>query len=396
LNAFPSSYRPRTGPGLPPRLNSLWQKGTGSEPSGAGAVENDVPRGACPLLPQTVNPQSTIHNPQSLFQRRDTGREFLLTLSLAALCLFGVPGCPPGPRVQPSGPPPPPRELEEIVAVITRNNALLDRPLWSRGVTVSARIKDDNGKEHLYNLEGSLLFQKPLNLRLDLRPGVGDQVMQIGSNADDYWLWIEPELKTMRWGRHRFAGKPCSEPMTVRPDQFAAALGLAELPKPESGLIGPVRRYGKVRDILCYLRPREDGGYVFEREYQVDRTPPYLVRVVLYRDALGRISMDSVLDDYRAVWEGGPLLAHSISMNWREDEGWLKLSLGPLKDTDPAKLSPRAFLRPTAANLPRGIEQVIQVDAACDLPAPSSEPADDPDEPEDAPERPNPGDWPDD
>jgi putative protease len=32
----------------------LWQKGTGSEPRGAGAVENEVPRGACPLLPQTA------------------------------------------------------------------------------------------------------------------------------------------------------------------------------------------------------------------------------------------------------------------------------------------------------------------------------------------------------
>jgi len=335
LNVFPPSYRPRTGRDLPP----------GS------------------------NPQSAIPNPQSLFQPRDPGRVFLLTLSLVALCLIGVPGCPPGPRVRPSGPPLPPRELHEIVEVVNRNHALLDRPLWSRGVSISARIKDEKGKDHAYNLEGSLLFRQPLNLRVDLRPGVGDQVMQIGSNSDDYWVWIEPELKIMKWGRHRYAGKPCSEPMTIRPDQFAAALGLTGLPSPETGLIGPVRRYGKTHDILCYLRPKEDGGYAFEREYWVDRAPPYMMRMVLYRDRLGRISMSSMLDDYKPVWDGGPLVAHAININWPGDEGWLRLFLGPLKDTEAARISPKAFVRPTAAELPRGIDRIIQVDTACDLTA---------------------------
>lgn len=297
------------------------------------------------------------------------GRGLLLGRGLVVLCLIGATGCVSGPRLQSSGTPPPLRELDEIVEVIRENAALLDRPIWSQGVTVTARIKDDKDKEHTYNLEGSLLFQKPLSLRLDLRPGVGDQVMQIGSNSDDYWIWIEPELKAMKWGRHRHAGRPCSEHMTVRPDQFGAALGLLGLPDPEAGLIGPVRRYGKTHDILCYLRPSDGGGYVFEREYWIDRTPPYLVRVVLYRDTFGRIAMSSLLDDYRPVWEGGPLVAHTVSINWPRDEGWLNLSLGPAKGITPDRVGGKAFARPLQADLPKGIEQVIQTDVDCELAA---------------------------
>ncbi len=287
-------------------------------------------------------------------------------MGLAVPVLIGATGCPPGPPVRPSLPPQPPRELGDIVSAVDLNAALFDRPLWSQSATVSASITDDKGKEHAYNLEGNLLFQKPLSLRLDLRPGLGDQVMQIGSNSEEYWIWIEPELKTMKWGRQRYAGRPCSEHLTVRPDQLAAALGLLGLPRPESGLIGPARKYGKTHDILCYLRPQEGGGLVFEREYWVERTPPHMVRVVLYRDALGRIAMSSVLDDYRPVWEGGPLVAHTISINWPADQGWLKLSLGHPKGIAPDRVGARAFLRPEPADLPKGIEQVIQVDADCD------------------------------
>ena len=284
---------------------------------------------------------------------------------ISTACFLSGLGCPPPPP-KPEMPPAPPRELHQIVGAVERNDSLLDRPLWSQGVTVSAQFRDDRGKHHSYNLEGSFLFCKPSCLRLDLRPGVGDQVMQIGSNDEDYWIWIEPELHSMRWGRHRHAGKPCAESMAVRPDQMAPALGLCGLPKAEKGLIGPVRKYGKNYDILYYVRRRPGQEYLLEQEYFVERRPPYLIRIVRYRDALGRDAMNAFLDDYRPAWTDGPLIAHKISIFWPKDDGQISLSIGAVKGMDPGKVRSKAFLRPQKGDLPAGIDRIIQVDADCD------------------------------
>jgi hypothetical protein len=263
-------------------------------------------------------------------------------------------------------PPAPPRELREIVEVVEHNSAMLDRPLWSQGVTVTARFRDEKSQEHTYNLEGSFLFRKPRGLRLDLRPSMGDPVMQIGSNDEDYWIWIEPEIKTMRWGRYRHVGKPCAHSIAVRPDQLGTALGLDGLPDADETLIGPARKYGKTHDILYYLRRRPGGEYLLEQEYWVDRSPPYMIRRVLYRDAFGRSLMSSLLDDYRPAWEGGPLIAHTVSIIWPKDDGHLTLWIGAAKAMPPEKVGPKAFVRPLKADLPPKIERIIQVDADCD------------------------------
>lgn len=293
--------------------------------------------------------------------------------AICFLCAIGGLGCPAVPGVAPQPPPGPPRQPADIISVIERNNAMLDRAIWSKSVTVTARFKDDKSKEHVYNLEGSFLFRGPRCLRLDLRPGMGEQVMQIGSNDEDYWVWIEPEIKAMRWGRHRNVGKDCSGNIVIRPDQLSAALGLCGLPGPEEGLIGPARKYGKTHDILYYVKPQPTGDCLLEREYWVDRSPPYLIRLVLYRDGLGRVAMSAFLDDYRQAWENGPQIARSVSIIWPKDDGKFTMSIGELRGLPPENVGPRAFVRPQPSDLPRGVEQVIQVDADCDLTA--NEPA---------------------
>jgi hypothetical protein len=272
----------------------------------------------------------------------------------------------PRPPVTAEPPGGPPRELSEIVEALQQNSLLLERALWSPSVTVTARFKDQKGKNHAYNLEGTFLFRRPQSLRMDLRPGVGDQVMQIGSNDQEYWVWIEPEIKEMKWGRHRYAGWPCSENVSVRPDQLVSALGMGGLPGPEEGFIGPARKYGKSHDILYYLRQEKNGQYVLEREYWVERVPPYMIRLVLYRDSMGRMTMSAMLDDYRPAWEGGPLVPCIASIIWPKEDGKFTMSLGTVKGLPAEKVSPGAFVRPEQKNLPAGIERITQVDTACD------------------------------
>ncbi len=292
---------------------------------------------------------------------------FRIDYLTAAVLLWITVGCipPDGGRVRTAGPPPAPRERSEIVSTIQANAALIDRPLWAGSVTVSAHVRDDQGKSHDYNLEGSLLFAKPRNFRMDLRPGLGEQVMGLGSNNDEYWIWIEPEVHAMRWGRHRFADRPCAQRAGIRVDQLVGALGLGGLPDTSDGLIGAVRRSGQKFDILEYLRLTDNGDMEIDREYWVDRAPPFQIRVVNFRDSMGRITMSAFLDDYQPAWDNGPMVPSAVSMIWPLDDGKFTMRIARIKGMDSEKLAPNAFARPAREKLPKGVTEIIQVDADC-------------------------------
>jgi len=260
--------------------------------------------------------------------------------------------------------------LGDIVDRIEQNAVLLDRTLWSPAIQVTARFTDRDAKEHVFNFDGNLLYQPPRNLRIDLRPGPGDKVMEIGSNQQDYWVWVEPELRGMWWGRHRHLGKPCAEKILVRPDQLLCALGVGGLPAESEGLYGPARKFGKVYDILYYMKRRDEGGFLLDREYWIDRSAPFQIRVIILRDALGRKTMSAFLDDYRPAWEDGPVVAHKLSIYWPQDDGWFNLSMLSIRGIADTKVRPKSFDRPTADRLPAAVRaHVVQVDADCDPPS---------------------------
>jgi hypothetical protein len=291
-------------------------------------------------------------------------------LAMLGLLVFVV-GCPPPPEPPIiKGPtdsrPEQARSDAEILETIRANESKLNRALWSSDVVVVAHINDKKGDEHTYNLEGTMLFQRPRNLLINLRPGLGDNVMQVGSNETEYWAWIEPELSQMWWGRHAYAGRSCAEDVFVNPSELVAAMGIG-LPR---GMIGPLRKFGNHADLLHYGRQTEDGSYQLTQEYRVMRAPPYLVDVVVFYDEYGRKAMTASLDDFREAWDGGPLLAHQVSVIWPLDKNKLSLRVGSFKNFDESKVKRDAFDRPVdSPPLPPSVyANMIQVDAACDRP----------------------------
>lgn len=289
-----------------------------------------------------------------------------------AAALWACTGCPPPTR--PVEPERPPRPVPQILSAISTNAAKLDQPLWSSSVTVSARFIDEDGRRQVFNLEGSLLFQRPLNFRMDLRHGLGEPVMGIGSNDEEYWVWIEPEMGTMRWGRYRHLGKPCTEDVLIRPDHLMQSLGVGGLPEPSADLVGPAPGASGHRDGLVYLR--RSGAAWRKEEYRVDRSPPFQVRGVKYFDHLGRIEMDAYLDEYQSDWPGGPYLPHLINVFWPLEQGRFTLHVDQYRPIAADKIAPRSFLRPTRDVLPPGLTRIIQIDADCETARPDNRPDD--------------------
>ncbi|MCB9851704.1 MAG: hypothetical protein H6819_01310 [Phycisphaerales bacterium] len=294
---------------------------------------------------------------------------YVIIAALAMLCT----GCPTPPEHPPIDNHPRPeinRSDDEIVRTIRANEAKLNQALWSTSVAVVAHITDAKRVEHSYNLEGTMLFQRPRNLLINLRPGIGGTVMQVGSNDNEYWAWIEPELSQMWWGRQEYANKPCTKDVFVNPSELVAAMGIG-LPSADSELIGPARKSLRTTDALEYMRKRSSAGYKLVQEYRVMRVPPYLVDVVIFYDEYGRKAMTASLEDYREAWEGGPLIAHKVSVIWPIENNKLSLEVGSFKNFDENKVKANAFTRPTdSPPLPASVyENIVQVDADCDQPS---------------------------
>lgn len=292
-------------------------------------------------------------------------------LILSSLSITAVTGCPPLPKHQPK-PEPPPRTDAEIIAAVEANSALLDRALYSNSVQVTARFKDADGRERVFNLDCIFLFEKPRRLRMDLKHSLADKSMEIGSNDEDYWFWIEPELGMMRWGRHRHVGKPCTGSAIIRPDQLVACLGLGSLRSPAKGLIGPARVYGTKYDKLKYLRQGPNDTYFLDREYWIERVEPYLIRVVVFRGRFGKRATTAFLDDYRPAWEGGPLAPHWISIFWPADDAKFTMKIDRYRGEE--NVPPLAYRRPSREQLPPGVTDIVQIDAACDESEPDATP----------------------
>lgn len=299
------------------------------------------------------------------------------------LVAIGVAGCPPrsGPAVSGTTPEPIARETAEIQRVLCVNGAKLESALWSPAISVYAEFPDERRVRRSYNLEGTLLFRPPRDLRIDLRPTMGDPVMGIGSNDETYWLWIEPEVHRMRWGRHLYAGMPCAGELPVRPDQLAAVLrpGLPD----EKNLLGPIRTWGPNYDKLQYVR-RGLGDcpvgepWLVDREYWVERVEPFMVRQVVFRDAMGRIAVSARLDEYRATWEDGPMLPHQVNVLWPQENAHFTLRVAGWRPMPSEKVHARAFERPTSETLPAGVTAIEQIDSSCEpmSSSPTSGPAD--------------------
>jgi hypothetical protein len=252
------------------------------------------------------------------------------------------------------------RTTEAILEELQFNQSRLEAPLYAPLVSVTASLRDMDGSRRDFDLRGILVAQAPRSMYLKLDHPLEPGQLLLGSNDDEYWLAIRRGHETMWWGRYRNLGRPEVEPLLVEPPRVADALGVRSIR--QDGLLGPIRLCEERFDRLIYQRKGPDGRLSADREYLVDRYSPFRVRRINYFDALGRVEMFTLLDQYRPVEGAGTVLARRIEIRWPARESWMRLELEGVKI--PERVHPRAFVRPEQP--PEGIRQVIQVDRACE------------------------------
>lgn len=273
-----------------------------------------------------------------------------------------------------------PLPLEEpapLETVVGRFNANAEKMptgvmLSSQGVRVQAGFFDEEGREHVFDGEGRLLFAKPRMFYLPLQHGLAGNIVEIGSDGERYWLWFK-ERQTVWWGSYKYIDRPKIREMPIRADQLIEALGLSSLPTGSGWLQGPlieVVKYPLPHYLLSYFR-KDDGTLRYDRRYGLSRVSPYLLERIEFFDTHGRQSCEATLRDPRtvdvqdeAIPGEGPTMPYSIWLRWPKSNAYFRMIVNRPRIRP---LSERLRKQWYTMNPPTGW-RVIQIDEEYDRP----------------------------
>src|SRR5438552_7872526 len=149
--------------------------------------------------------------------------------------------------------------MSELVNRINANNQKIPT-LWARH-EMEAAIVDEKKDVHNELMSGELLYRADREMLLVGRKDPIGRVFELGSNADVYWMSIKVGPDTAWWGRYRNLGKPCSEPIAIRPDLIMQVLGVATISRNLLEQPAPVMRFN----------PDTDSYMVVWNAQQIDR-----------------------------------------------------------------------------------------------------------------------------
>jgi hypothetical protein len=252
---------------------------------------------------------------------------------VAALSLLAavLAGCESGGLFPPIKPTPTPDGIapanrSEAIDRVNDNLGRIKDPAQYNGF-LSFSFKDEDGKVHrIISQESVVIYKPPRMLIADVRSPVGT-VAQIGSNDDRFWLWIDPELKTLWWGSWNNAGLARSRKLPVPPNELLDALLLRPLPETLEGGLLPVLRTVGDDHRLVYTRlgrDRQPSGY---REVVLSPKPPYQPVEIVDRLADGEVVMRARLSGYQEFDDTGAETPRHYVVEWPSRDAELRLDV---------------------------------------------------------------------
>lgn len=231
---------------------------------------------------------------------------------------MAVGGCKTAPKRAPLAPIP----MSYAAGIVNDNVAKIAGALRASG-HVDGRATTPEGRNFSYHLDGILFYLAPTYVRFDLKH-FGDRQFLLGCNAESYWVY-DKESGRYQCARHGEPGE-LAEAIPIPPRQIVDALGLSMIPvggRRGDG-VGCAQRIVDEYQQILFVDYDAGGKLLLQKEFWLDRYPPRLVRRVLFRDREGGVEMESLLDDYRPVVEGGPQLPYSMTAVWPKQDAEMR------------------------------------------------------------------------
>ncbi|NLX05145.1 MAG: hypothetical protein GXY33_08380 [Phycisphaerae bacterium] len=235
------------------------------------------------------------------------------------------------------------------------------RSFRSKGGNLGVLLTDEKGS-HRFPLGGlNVLFDGPKSLYLSASVPGTPAALLIGSNEEQYWLGIKPQVSTLWWGRWKYVDQPCNEWRLAAPNRLVEALGQVNIRDLSGQYLGPVVQNRKPFHVLMYLAVDDEGFWYIAREIYLDPNDRLSVAKIMYLDPQGQADMEMRFADYRFVEDGEHqgYVPERIELYWPKDKSHMKLKLGPIEARE--EFHPRAFQMPDKTLY----ERAEQVDIEC-------------------------------
>ena len=275
---------------------------------------------------------------------------------------------------------PPPRKpiftgptetTSEVVQAINTNNRKLPT-LFASIRELEASIVDDRGKRHNEVMGGRLLYRSPNEVLLIGNKPVAGDVVTLGSNEEQYWLVAKaPGPDTTWWGWYRHLGKPCAQPIPMRPDLVLEVLGITTINEDFNQLPAPVMRYNNDADAYMFIwNAKLPDRWIAVKEIWYDRQTKRPTRIALF-DAHGRPVLHAFLSKHKPVAlddvaeSAWPVVPGEYRLFFPDTGSRLRMELGDVALTGGRIKAPndRTFRFNPGST---GVSKVIQLDEACD------------------------------
>ena len=182
------------------------------------------------------------------------------------------------------------KTLAEALSIL-RSRSQSSGPMKANGQCLW-RSKN-NGKLSKENFTVKIWLNPPGEVYLQGDVGFNPRGIVLGSNTDEFWFLVKPEVSQYSWGK--WAEQETSSGLMVIPKSLDEALGIVEANDDESWLLSQEGRF----DVLTR---RDDKGGVIKKVY-VNRSN-YLVRKIEYFDVTGKAVAIAEMDKYTEVSEG--------------------------------------------------------------------------------------------
>jgi hypothetical protein len=212
-------------------------------------------------------------------------------------------GCPPPPNPNAILTPPcygPIKSLDEVVDAVNTNNKKVPT-LWASHY-YEANIVDDQKKSHFVNGDGVLLYRSPNDLRLQGSKDLIGPVFDLGTNSENYWMSVVPELDTLWYGNFAdIAGASDRYQIPIQPEMVLQVLGIGPVDDNFNNLPAPTLRFNN--DACAYMvvwNTKLPDRWIAQREVWYDYKTLRPIRVFLF-DVGGSVVMRGILSDHRQV-----------------------------------------------------------------------------------------------
>ena len=262
----------------------------------------------------------------------------------------------------------PTEPMADVVAAINANNAKIPT-LWANVREFEASIVDDKGKRHDELLRGTLLYRSGGEVRvIGIKDPIGE-VVQIGSSKQLYWLVAkDPGPNTAWWGRYKYLGSECAQPIPIRPDLLIEVLGVGTINTDFNQPPVPVMRFNPEADAYMFVwNAHLPDRWIAVKEVWYDRQTKRPTRVALF-DRNGRTILGAFLSNFVPVdvpnvaEKDRPMIASEYKLFFPDSGSHLRLKLDSPQLSRKGAPSDATFrFDPQRA----GVSKVIQLDEAC-------------------------------